>query len=179
MRFPVGVLPSATYTLFFVARYNGPNRKCIFSTDLDWLSGFYRNCYGGLATCFPITGVKYRLSVGTHRNNGWATRSDSDLHGYDWVTGTDRGDSFRSNGVDRTVDPGNGFSVGGRLGINVGFYSPSFACGTSEFAVQQLLVFNRNLSDSEVSRVEAWLAALQPAFTPANLQVRIDMTSSF
>ena len=124
--------------------------------------------------------MKFRWdsNAAAHAYVHWVTRNDSNLHGYDWVTGTDRGDSFRSNGVDRTVDPGNGFSVGGRLGINNGTYSPSDACGTSEFAVQQLLVFNRNLSDSEVSRAEAWLAALQPAFTPANLQVRIDMTSS-
>jgi hypothetical protein len=173
MRFPVGILPSSSYTLIYVARYNGPNRKNIFSTDLDWLSGFYYNCYGGSASCFPVTGVKYRNVGGSsHPNNGWVTRFNSDLHGYGWVTGIDRGDSFRSNGVDRTLVPGNGFSVGGRLGINVGFYaSGGIDRGTSDFAVQQLLVFNRRMTDSEVYRVEAWLAALQPVFTPANLQV--------
>jgi hypothetical protein len=177
MRFPVGILPSSIYTLIYIVRYNGPNRKCIFTSDLNWLSGFYNNCYGGPATCFPISGVKYRSNIEfapiTHPNDGWATQANLDLHGYDWFIGTDRGDSFRSNGVDRTMVPGNGFSVGGRLGINVGYYSAPFPyCGKSDFAVQQLLVFNRNLSDSEVSRVEAWLTALQPAFTPANLQVR-------
>jgi hypothetical protein len=41
----------------------------------------------------------------------------------------------------------------------------------SEFAIQSLLVYNRRLTDSDVLKVEAWLTAQQPAFTPANLQV--------
>jgi hypothetical protein len=34
-----------------------------------------------------------------------------------------------------------------------------------------VLVYNVKLSDADVQRVEAWLFAQQPAFTPANMQV--------
>ena len=42
MKFPEGILPSATYTLLYVARYNGPSKQRIFTgVSLNWLSGFY------------------------------------------------------------------------------------------------------------------------------------------
>ena len=42
MKFPVGVLPSAEYTLLHVARYNGDTRRRIFQGfDGDFISGFY------------------------------------------------------------------------------------------------------------------------------------------
>jgi hypothetical protein len=82
--------------------------------------------------------------------------------------GTDRSNSFRSNGVDRTVSPNSGCSVFDRLAINTGFS----AIETSDFAIQSVLVYNRKLDDSDVLRVEAWLTSMQPAFTPANMQVR-------
>jgi hypothetical protein len=75
MRFPAGILPSAEYTLFFVARYNGPNRGRIFQgDDSNWLSGFW----SGLA------------GVALHGSCGWITNSQIDMHGYDWVIGADR-----------------------------------------------------------------------------------------
>ena len=80
--------------------------------------------------------------------------------------GTDRSNSFRSNGVDRTTN--SGCSVFDRLAINTGIY----ASETSDFAIQSVLVYNRKLDDSDVLRVEAWLTSMQPDFTPANLQVR-------
>ena len=151
MKFPASVLPSE-YTLFFVARYNGPNRGRIFQgDDPNWLSGFW----SGLA------------GVALHGSCSWTTNSQIDMHGYDWVIGADRSNSFRSNGVDRTTNAAcTGFS---RLAINTGA-SPT---ESSDFAVQSVLVYNRKLSDAEVLRVEAWLTSLQRAFTPANLQVRV------
>jgi hypothetical protein len=150
MRFPAGVLPSVEYTLFFVARYNGPNRGRIFQgDDSNWLSGFW----SGLA------------GVALHGSCGWITNNQIDMHGYDWVIGTDRSNSLRSNGVDRTPNSAcTGFS---RLAINTGLPAEY-----SDFAVQSVLVYNRKLSDAEVLVVEAWLTSLQRAFTPANLQVR-------
>ena len=46
MKFPVGILPSAAYTLLHVARYNGNSQRRIFQgVDSDFSSGFfnYRN----------------------------------------------------------------------------------------------------------------------------------------
>ncbi len=153
MRFPAGILPSVDYSLFFVARYNGAARGRIFQgVDTNWLSGFEGS----------MTGVAH------HGSCSWIKdRSGGDLHGYGWVTGTDRSNSFRSNGVDRTMNaaPCPAFD---RLAINKGWDG-----NYSDFAIQVMLVYNRRLSDSDVMRVEAWLTSLQPAFTPANLQARI------
>jgi hypothetical protein len=87
MKFPVGVLPSAQYTLFYVARYNGATRGAIFQgSNSYWLSGFYAGRAGGAVH-----------SGGT--GCGWITRHSknfihTNLHGSDWVLGSDRSDSF-------------------------------------------------------------------------------------
>jgi hypothetical protein len=149
MKFPVGVLPSAQYTLFYVARYNGPMKGRIFEGLHDSLSGFH----SGRA------GVSFRSGC------GYMTQ-ERDVHGSDWVLGSDRSDSFRSNGVDRTTNTANGCQAFFRLAINIGNGE------YSDFAIQYVLVYNVKLSDADVQRVESWLNALQPAFSPANLQVR-------
>jgi hypothetical protein len=153
MKFPVGVLPSAAYTLFYVARYNGASRGRIFQgMTTNWLSGFTGTFYG---TAF-------------HGSCSWITPITSD--GSDnWVLGSDRSNSLRSNGKERK-DPTNAcVVVFDRLAINTGYGSAE----TSDFAIQSVLVYNVKLSDADVQRVEAWLTAQQPAFTPANLQVRL------
>jgi hypothetical protein len=165
MKFPVGILPSAQYTLFFVARYNGERQGCILQgLDENWLSGFI------------------------HRKAGWAYHTHNchfvtpqlydtpSLHGStDWVVGSDRSNTFRSNGVDRSIL--NTCQSYARVSINQGFQSGEF----SDFAIQSVLVYNVKLSDADVQRVEAWLNAFQPSFTPANLQVctmiLLDMSS--
>jgi hypothetical protein len=168
MRFPAGILPSAEYTLIYVARYNGAAKRRIFqSVDTNWLSGFYEG----------QTGVAH------HGGCSWITTNEN-MHGLDWVMGVDRSGSFRSNGVDRTklFLP---CLVFGSLAINTG--SGGSGVETSDFAVQSVLVYNRKLADADVLKVEAWLSSLQPAFTPATLQVRFcsfllnitDPTSNF
>ncbi len=152
MRFPVGVLPSAQYTLFFVARYNGPIRARILQGNSRSLGfGFGDSKAGGAF----------------HNSCGWIT-PHVDLHGSDWVLGSSRSDNFRSNGVDRTANSANACQEFDRLAINIGSLSDQ----VSDFAIQSVLVYNTRLSDADVQRVEAWLNALQPAFTPDNLQVR-------
>jgi hypothetical protein len=149
MKFPAGILPSAEYTLFYVARYNGAVRRRIFQgVNDDWLSGF-RNGRSGLAlhgSCFYLTNTV-------------------DMHGFDWVLGTDHSSSFRSNGEDRTIK--SVCTVFDRLAINTGAANGEI----SDFAVQSVLVYNRRLADADVLKVEAWLVFQQPSFTPANLQV--------
>ena len=155
MKFPAGILPSAQYTLFYVARYNGPTRRRILQgVALDWFSGFHGDKAGvashGNGTCYYVS-------------------SSVDLHGSDWVVGSDRSDSFRSNGVDRTTNAANACQAFDRLAINTGLISGE----TSDFAIQSILVYNVKLSDADVQRVEAWLNRAQPAFTPANLQASL------
>ena len=86
----------------------------------------------------------------------------NDIHGFNWVLGTDRSNSFRSNGKERAS--ANACAAFDRLAINTG--------EASDFAIQSVLVYNVKLSDADVQRVEAWLFSQQPAFTPANMQVR-------
>ena len=155
MRFPAGILPpSADYTLFFVARYNGAVRRRIFQgINIHWLSGFW----GGQA------------GVALHDGDrcSWMT-AEVDVHGHDWVMGVDRSDSFRSNGVDRTTRTTT-CAAADNLAINNG----SAASENSDFAIQSVLVYNRKLSDADVMKVEAWLTSQMPAFTPANLQASL------
>jgi hypothetical protein len=151
MKFPAGILPSAEYTLFYVARYNGAVRRRIFQgVDTNWLSGFWEG----------------RSGTAHHGSCFWMTDT-VDRHGSDWVLGTDRSNSFRSNGEDRTIT--SACSVFDRLAINAGALSGE----TSDFAVQSVLVYNRRLADADVQKLEAWLTSLQPAFTPATLQASV------
>ena len=151
MKFPVGVLPSAAYTLFYVARYNGATRGRIFQgLTTNWLTGFH---VFGIGTALHDYG-----------SCSWITPQSSD--GSDnWLLGSDRSNSFRSNGKERAST--NACAVFDRLAINTGLASSE----VSDFAIQSVLVYNVKLSDADVQRVEAWLFAQQPAFTPANLQV--------
>jgi hypothetical protein len=158
MKFPAGILPLAQYTLFYVARYNGAARGRIFqgmgTTNWLWLSGFFDN----------------KMGVAFHGSCYWITPTN-DLHGSDWVLGSDRSDSFRSNGVDRTTNTANNCQTFDRLAINTNL-NTNHVIEPSDFAIQSVLVYNVKLSDADVQRVEAWLNAFQPAFTPANLQAR-------
>jgi len=151
MKFPVGILPSADYTLFYVARYNGAAKQRIFQgLTSNWLSGFHN-----------VDGVK--IGVAHHGSCGWITPTTSDSSD-NWVLGSDRRNSFRSNGRERAAT--NICAVFDRLVVN-GFVGGE----ASDFAIQSVLVYNVKLSDADVQRVEAWLQAQQAAFTPASLQV--------
>jgi hypothetical protein len=156
MKFPAGILPSANYTLFYIARYNGPSRRRIFQgVDTNAFFGFH----GGRAG----------ISFHGYNSNCWAISENYGYYGTDWFMGAERSNSLRSNGVDRTIEPRRTSTCVhfDRLAINTG----NVAAETSDFAIQHVLVYNRRLTDSDIARVEAWLTSLQPDFTPANLQV--------
>ena len=156
MKFPEGILPSSAYTLFYVARYNGAAKKRIFNgNSKNWLSGFHE----------ARTGIAYHDTCGFITPDivsgvGFSDGSDN------WVVGSDRSNSFRSNGKERT-STANVCAEFDRLAINTGA-----SIELSNFAIQSVLVYNVKLSDADVQRVEAWLFAQQPEFTPANMQVR-------
>ena len=150
MKFPEGILPSAAYTLFYVARFNGASRGRIFQgLTTNWLSGFYFTSY---ATAF-------------HGSCAFIAPTTDGIND-NWVLGSDRSNSFRSNGKERAS--ASACAAFDRLAINTG----SLSTEVSDFAIQSVLVYNVKLSDADVQRVEAWLFAQQPEFTPANMQVR-------
>jgi hypothetical protein len=146
MRFPSTVLPS-TYTLFFVARYNGPSRGRIFhGVGQNWLSGFWNS----------------RAGVAHH--NCWI--ASTNYHGDNWVIASDRVNSFRSNGVERTESGKTSCITSVRMAIN--------QQENSHFAIQIILVYNRRLSDSEVVSVENWLSLYSaPSIQEANTNVQL------
>jgi len=153
MKFPVGILPSADYTLFYVARYNGAAKQRIFQgLTSNWSSGFHN--WGDV-----------KIGVAHHGSCEWITPTTSDSSD-NWLLGSDRSNSFRSNGKERAGT--NTCAVFDRLVVNTGALHGFEA---SDFAIQSVLVYNVKLSDADVQRVEAWLQAQQPEFTPANLQV--------
>ena len=161
MKFPEGILPSAAYTLFYVARYNGASRDRIFQGwTSNWLSGFRTN----------IIGVAHHGSCAYIQAQTPQASDGSD----NWVVGSDRSNSIRINGNEK-ASAGNTCAVFDRLVINTGYTSWALGVGSegSDFAIQSVLVYNVKLSEADVQRVEAWLIAQQPSFTPANMQVRL------
>lgn len=128
LRFPTSVMDtSSDYTLFHVARYykpsGTPTRKRIFDgVTLNWLSGFHDG------------------NNGVAHHDGWLTQQVN-RHGDNWLISTDQKDLYRSNGVDRTVS-GSG-STSKQLSINYGHFTGE----RSDWAVAEVIVYNRELSD--------------------------------
>lgn len=138
MTFPSTILPS-TYTLFYVARYNGTNQGRIFtgpSTTVNWLSGFWQ----------AKTGVAF--------HNNWITQTTTNVHS-GWFQATDQNDLFRSAKVNRTTGtPGNPSYVSSMM-INGGWSGSEF----TDWAVACVVVYNRALTSTEYTNIENELAA--------------------
>ena len=140
VRFPTAILPS-TYTLFHVAMYNGANRERIFDgVDTNWLSGFWRG----------KTGVTY------HGN--WLTQLSTTAFPFSNVlVSTDQKALYRANGTNLTINSLTYSSD--RLSINWGYYSSPPYTENSDWAVFEVIVYNRELSLSEIESVESYLNA--------------------
>ena len=142
LTFPTTVMTTTSnHTLFHVARYykpsGAPSRGRIFNgATLNWLSGFHSN----------RSGVAYH---GDSPNGGWVTPI-TDLHGNQWVLSTDQRNMYRSNGTDRTS---SGYSNGAsdQLTINTRYEY-------SDWAVAEVIIFNRELTSTEYLAVEAYLS---------------------
>jgi hypothetical protein len=127
------VLPTL-YTLFHVAKYVGPTRGRIFNgTNSNWLSGFHSN----------KSGVAYH-------NTLWITQNTNNVHGDNWVISSDQGSLYRSLGVNRTVATGGGSTT---LSIN----GTNITNEPSDWAVSEVIVYDRELSTSEIEQVESYL----------------------
>ena len=138
IQFPAGILP-ATYTLFHVAKYTGlGSRGRMFdgAAPDNWLSGFYNGA----------SGVAY--------HNGWVTQYTTSIHGDNWVVSTDQNNLYRSNGVQRG-NSGAGTPSYARLTINYGLATGEY----SDWAVSEVLVYNRTLTADEITSVETYLYA--------------------
>ena len=115
------------------------SRKRIFDgLGNNWLSGFHQNAVGGAY----------------HDGGVWITPI-TDLHGVDWVMSTDQRNMYRSNGIDRTIATPSA-SKSTTLTIN---YGNQVVNEASDWAVAEVVVFNRELTSSEYISVEGYLTA--------------------
>lgn len=152
IQFPSAILPS-TYTLFHVSRYNfaigvtggdSTGRGRIFDgVTANWLSGFWN---GGSGKAF---------------HDGWLTDSSTDYHGNYWVANTDQNSRYRSKSKNANGGNWYNFTGGGgtskRLSINYGNYTANGANESSLWMVAEVVVYNRTLSDAEITLVENYL----------------------
>lgn len=154
IRFPSAILPS-TYTLFHISRYNLAigvtgdqtiGRGRIFDgVGSNWLSGFWN---GG-------SGKAY--------HDGWLTATNTDYHGNYWVANTDQNSRYRSKSKNANSGNWYNFTGGGgtsrQLSINYGYFTTNGADESSYWMVAEILVYDRTLSDNEITVVENYLTA--------------------
>ena len=135
IRFPAAIVNSAGYTFIHLAKYNNGVKQRIFQgVTNDWASGF----------------INGKAGVAFH--NGYITQSASDLYNYRWVVSSDQRNKYRAQSVDFTT--GTAGSPGyGRIGLNYGLKTAEY----STWAVAEVLVYNRILTDAELASVENYL----------------------
>ena len=138
IRFPTTILP-ATYTLFHVTKYNGTSRRRIFDgVNKNWLSGFWNG----------LTGVAF--------HEAWLTQLSTTAYPTGQVlVSTDQKGLYRGNGVNLKTTTAAGTSD--RLSINFGFHTQVTRDERSQWAVFEVIVYNRELSLAEIQSVEAYL----------------------
>lgn len=128
---------SSSYTLFHRTRYNGENKHRIVTSEVgsrcNWLSGHDAG------------------KAGVAHHHAWITPA-IDIHGTDWVISSDQKDLYRSNGIQRSTSGANGDRQC-QIGINLASYEKS------DWAVSDVIMYDRELSLSEIEEVEEYLIA--------------------
>jgi hypothetical protein len=139
LKFPTEVMgDGGVYTMFWVTRYNGAAKKRIFDgVDNNWLSGFHNG----------NTGVTY--------HGGWLTPSNLSFGDHAWIQGTDAPNKFRAFGENQVTNA-SVYGTTAQIAINMGKRSSG---QSSDWAVKEVIFYNRMLSPSEIERVEKYLFA--------------------
>lgn len=138
LKFPIEVFGlDNAYTMFYVARYNGSTKKRIFDgTNNNWLSGFWAG----------------RTGVAHHK--GWLTQSSTAVHGpHAWVIATDAPNKYRTYGEDRVTDQ-SVYNSTSQITVNMG---ANYEGESSDWAIKEVIFYNRLLNLSEIERVESYL----------------------
>lgn len=141
--------PDNKYTIFYVARYNGWDRRRIFDgVDNNWLSGFHNHS----------TGVAHR-----NGGEGWmAHRGNFNSNAQGWIQCTDQRVLFRTNGRDmkNRTDDDTKLSTS-QITVNFGQFSTT---ESSDWAVKEIIIYNRELTLDEVFKVENYLVHTYPEY---------------
>ena len=145
--FPTQILPQ-TFTMFSIARYNYRSQTNMEENNLgriltgynnpDWFSGFDNKLSGVSSRVKPITQIE--------------------LSAFDdkWVFSTDTNLTYRANGFNYTKNQlGDLINTSTQLSINM---SPSNIT-KSDFSIGCVIVYNRILTDNEITDVENWLTS--------------------
>lgn len=120
------------YTLFVVSKYNGEaKRRIMTSSEGGWFSGHNAG----------KSGVAY--------HDNWLTQ-DADMNGDEWLLSTDQRNLYRANGR-RLSGYGLDESFPKNLGVNIA------AGQESDYAIAEIMVYNRELSEEEILKVESSL----------------------
>ncbi len=134
--FPIQILPSQ-YTVFNVAKYSGINKgKILSGYNNNWFSGFNSGLSGVSGRNKPIT------------------QTNLNVFDDNWVFSTDLNTTYRANGNNLTTQNVDS-NYPTQLCINLNSDSKS----NSDFAIGCVIVFNRNLSNEEILKIESWLTS--------------------
>ncbi len=132
--FPSGLLPS-TFTLFYVAKYNGTAKGRILNGyPENWLIGFH----GGKS------GVAFFTK--------WMT-AQKDNHIDNLVLSSSTNNLYRSNGIQRSTTTGGKNTT--TLSINGGLNMPKEA---SDWAIGEIIIYDGELDEDKIKVVENYLA---------------------
>lgn len=151
LKFPAAVLDSnLNYTLFYVGRYNGATKGRIFDgTDRNWLSTWWNG----------------RAGVAHH--NDWLTPYENPPHSADdWIQGTDGIGVYRTNGTNRVTVEGNTNGTS-QITINSGQTGE-----LSDWAVKEVIIYNRQLTSDEILKVEKYLKDKYMSSGTENYRIR-------
>ena len=135
--FPKEILPKG-YTLFTIAKYNGPTRGKIFTTaNTLWFSGFF----GGQA--------------GVTHHGSWITNNTS-VDSNNWTLSADQKALYRANKRDYTeTNLPTDLIENPVLAIN----PTSQFSNPSDFALKCVIVYNKELSTNDIIKVETWMSS--------------------
>lgn len=150
VKFPAACLNSTNkdYTLAYVGKYAGDKRGRIFDgVGVNWLSGWHGN----------------RSGYAYHGAGDWLTvySADDSKHGQALMMGVDQKNLFRSNGENRTKVGYTNGEAPTSFAINGGLAKEGNWGGdgeVSDFALAEVIIYDRELSDVEIDRVEKYLS---------------------
>lgn len=149
VKFPAACLNATNkdYTLAYVGKYAGEKRGRIFDgVDVNWLSGWHGN----------------RSGYAYHGAGDWLTVYEvgDSKHAQALMMGVDQKNLFRSNGTNRTKIGYTNGEAPTSFAINAGMAKEGLWGGdgeVSDFALGEVIIYDRELSDVEIDRIEKYL----------------------